>query len=541
MERNGMAMNSYTALLVDDEPIILRSLSYAIPWTDLHITNVLTAKNGEEALKLFHEHQPDIIISDIRMPTLNGISLMSEVMKRKENLIFIVISGYGEFEYARESLKHGATGYLLKPIDHDELTAMLEKSIQKLKSQQEATQESQQLLDSVNTLSLLARERMFAELIEGNQRALKHINWLDDQYLQQPYYMMVVQLDHITTFNKRWSTDERRLWLFAVRNILEEWSTNNQALAAFPLHSGEWILFFKNMPDDHKKQLAKDIVLHVKKYSKLSCSVGISAIVHSLEQLHHAYISACDALHQRFYASTEHVFIDQDQDEGKLTQSTSGWQYPKWLEKNIIDSIRTLEFASTREYLQQLRLELERGNLTKDALIRYIVEIAVITRREFEHLQIELPSTVDELIQHLMESDTLEEAITALSKAVEQWISHFEHQQHNEEGPALIERAISYIKNHYHNDIGIDEVCEFIGLSASHFCTLFKQITGSTFLEYVTNCRIEKAKYLLLHTEVKVYQLAPLVGYQDSKYFTQVFKKMTGMTPSEYRVTAETT
>jgi len=532
-----MGENSYTVLLVDDEPIILRSLSYAIAWEELNIKTVLTAKNGEEALLRFHEHQPDIIISDIRMPTLNGISLMSEVMKQNENLIFIVISGYGEFEYARESIKHGATGYLLKPIDHDELTAMLEKSILKLKSQQEATQQSQLLLDSVHTLSLLARERMFAELIEGNQRALQHMNWLDDYYLQQPYYMMVVQLDHINAFNKHWSPEEKRLWLFAVRNILEEWSNNNHALAAFPFHSGEWVLFFKNTTDAQKKTLGEDIVLHVKKYSKLSCSVGISSVVQNLDNLHDAYLSACDALHQRFYASTDHVFLDQN--HCKIDQSSTGWQYPKWLEKKIIESIRTLEFSSIPEYIQELRLELEAGNLSKEALIRYIVEVAVISRREFEHLQLKIPSSVDLLIQQLMDASTLEEAITALREAFEQWIILFERQQHSEEGPALIEKAVSYIQSHFRNDIGIDEVCEFVGLSASHFCTLFKQLTGSTFLEYVTRCRIEKAKYILLHTEVKVYQLAPLVGYQDSKYFTQVFKKITGMTPSEYRVSAE--
>src|SRR5690606_2352383 len=134
---------------------------------------------------------------------------------------------------------------------------------------------------------------------------------------------------------------------------------------------------------------------------------------------------------------------------------------------------------------------------------------------EFEHLQIELPSPVDLLIQQLMEATTLKEAIITLSDAFEQWITLFKRQQHNEEGPGLIEKAISYIQNHYQHDISIDEVCEFIGLSVSHFCALFKQVTGSTFLEYVTRCRIEKAKYLLIHTEVKVYQLAPLVGYQD--------------------------
>ncbi|MMZ65137.1 HTH-type transcriptional activator Btr [compost metagenome] len=99
----------------------------------------------------------------------------------------------------------------------------------------------------------------------------------------------------------------------------------------------------------------------------------------------------------------------------------------------------------------------------------------------------------------------------------------------------MIDKTKGYIANHYHKDLSIEEVAEVADLSISHFCMLFKQVTGYTFLEYLTQCRIEKAKYILKNSQVKVYQIAPLVGYQDPRYFTQVFKKVTGMTPSEYR------
>ena len=537
MEGILLERTKYTVLLVDDEPIILRSLEFAIPWDELNITKVIKAKNGEEALQLFHDHRPDIIISDIRMPSINGITLMSEVMHINPQLIFIVISGYSEFEYARESLGHGATGYLLKPIDHDELTSMLEKSIVKLEGNRKAKQQSEQLLDSVQALSLLARERMFAELIEGNQRPLQHMKWLEDNTLRKPYYINVVQLDHFSTMNKQWSEDEKRLWFFAVRNILEEWSKNNEGLAAFPFHSGEWIIIFENVTDIQKRKMGEEIVQLIKQYSKLSCSVGISKQVQGIEQLHTAYQSAYDALHQRFYSGLDHVFIDSKQ----LIQndnSSSLWKYPKWIEKELIQSIRTLELFRILQLLDILKVELETGGLTKDSLIRYIVEITVISRREFEHMNLIIDSSVDYLIQNLMESTTLEQAIDILKEAFSSWITTNLQHQSSDDGSALIGKAKSYIDNHYHNDIGIDEVSEFVGLSASHFCTIFKQVSGSTFLEYVTHCRIEKAKYILSNTEVKVYQLAPLVGYQDSKYFTQVFKKLTGMTPSEYRLLA---
>lgn len=118
----------YKVLLVDDEPIILQSLKVAIPWDELGLEIAGEARNGEVALRLIEEKAPQIIISDIRMPVIDGIALMKEVLPRSSKLIFIFISGYGEFEYARDALRLGAFDYLLKPIDHDELTEMLTRA-----------------------------------------------------------------------------------------------------------------------------------------------------------------------------------------------------------------------------------------------------------------------------------------------------------------------------------------------------------------------------------------------------------------------------
>lgn len=125
----------YKVLLVDDEPIILRSLKVAIPWDELQMEIVGEARNGELALHLIEETTPQIIISDIRMPVIDGITLMKEILPKNSKLVFIFISGYGEFEYAREALRQGAFDYLLKPIDHDELVEMLYRAKTRLDEQ----------------------------------------------------------------------------------------------------------------------------------------------------------------------------------------------------------------------------------------------------------------------------------------------------------------------------------------------------------------------------------------------------------------------
>ncbi|WP_020618137.1 response regulator [Paenibacillus daejeonensis] len=529
--------HTYTALLVDDEPIILRSLEVAVPWEELGVRIVGKARNGEEALRLYHERKPDMIISDIRMPSIDGIALMSEVRSCDARLIFIVISGYGDFEYARRAIREGASDYLLKPIDHDELTGIIRKSVAKLEADRRAREESDQLMHSVQALSLLARERLLAELTEGNSRPLQHLKWLEMSLLEQSYLMAIVQLDRFASVNKQWTSDEKRLWFFAVRNILEEWSTHNEALAMFPFHSGEWILLFPAEADQRKEHLGQEIVSHIATYAKLSCSVGFSKQVRGLEQLNTAYRSAQNALYQRFFAGQQTVFADRA-GHAPTPDGLEGWPYPRWIEDELMQAIRALDLFRLLGLLDQLQTELESGGMSREALLRFMTEIAIISHREFSQLQMTSELPIDGLLLHMEEADTLDAAITSLKEAYRDWTELLLGSSEQEDGASLIAKAQRYIDNHYRNDLGIDEVSDFVGLSTSHFCALFKQVSGLTFLEYLTRCRIEKARYILANTEVKVYQLAPLVGYQDPRYFTQVFKKITGMTPSEYRTQA---
>ncbi|MEC0240713.1 response regulator [Paenibacillus dokdonensis] len=519
----------YKVILVDDEPMILRSLQAAIDWEGLGLEVAGTARNGEGALKLISEHSPDVVISDIRMPGMDGIALMKEVLTGNPKRVFIVISGYGEFEYAREALRQGAFDYMLKPIDHDELTGMLQRAAAHL----DAQTENDKLLHSVHVLSVMARERMFSEWIEGNDRPLRYMQWMENSELEQEYFMAVVQLDHFLRLNEQWLMDEKRLWLFAIRNILEEWSLQHGGLTVFPFHSGEWIILLPKNLQPEKAKLGNDLIYQIKRYSKLSCSVGISRSSKGIGQLSMAYQSATRALYQRFYSEQEGVFIDQG-DMGKEVQSAE-MKYPKHLEAALMESVRTLDSQRMATLFDELKLYIEQHAFAKEAAERLLVEIAVVLYRHLEYANLLAEWPLDGLIQDLHEAGNLNELIGMLKRAFARQMNESLRSQVKEDGHSLIEKAKVYITNHYHKDLSMEEVAEVVDLSISHFCTLFKQMSGYTFLEYLTQCRMEKAKYILKHTSVKVYQIAPLVGYQDAKYFTQVFKKATGRTPSEFR------
>lgn len=523
----------YKVLLVDDEPIILRSLKAVIPWDELELAVAGEARNGEAALRLIEEQRPQIVISDIRMPAIDGITLMKEVMSRTPKPLFIFISGYGEFEYAREALRQGAFDYLLKPIDHDELTAMLARACEKLDKQRR----DDVLLHSVQMLSMLARERMFTEYTQGNSRPMQHLEWLESSELDGDYFMAVLQLDHFGALSVDWSDGERRLWQFAVRNIAEEWLDRRGGLAVFPYHGGEWVLLFPGALAESRRELGEELIEAMKRYAKLSASVALSRTGRGINSLNALYRQTAEVLSRRYYAGQAGVFLEEERAAADTPQTSL--RYPREIERALADSLRMLDEEEMRARFGELEAYLESRSLPREDAQRIITELTVVLFRQVEDMRPAGTVSPGALLERLQSLETLAETISALGDTFGGLIAE-SRRGTKEDGQRQIEKARRYIESNYHKDLGIEEVAELAELSVSHFCTLFKQLTGYTFLEYVTHCRMEKAKYILLGSDVKVYRVAPLVGYQDPRYFTQVFKKATGMTPSEFRESRET-
>ncbi|MNJ49001.1 HTH-type transcriptional regulator YesS [compost metagenome] len=358
------------------------------------------------------------------------------------------------------------------------------------------------------------------------------MRWLENSELEQGYFMGVLQLDHYLKLNEEWSIDEKRLWLFAIRNIVSEWSLNQGGLTAFPFHSGEWVILFPDNLSARKVCLGNDLIGQIKTNTKLSCSAGFSQSINGIDQLNEAYQCAAKALYQRFYSGEEGVYVYSESDE---ILSTLVVKYPKHLEESLLECVRKLDRQQMLNLFDEMKSYFEGQALTKEQAERMIVELTIVLYRQFEGMNLLLEWSLEGLLQEIHSLPTLSEMIAVLKDCFGQWMMESKENYSRGDVQAVIAKVTSYITHNYHKDLSIEEVCELAELSISHFCMLFKQETGYTFLEYLTQCRIEKAKFILQNTNVKVYQVAPLVGYQDPRYFSQVFKKLTGKTPSEYR------
>ena len=532
-------------VIVDDEPIILRSLQKAIPWQKLGLTLCGVARNGEEALDIVKRERPDIIISDIRMPSIDGITLMRMVMEMVPDTWFIILSGYGEFEYAREAIRYGAFNYLLKPIDHDELQEVLFQAKQRVDEQRESTEEQELLRRSVQSLSSVVRERMFSAIIEGTDSPeFRRSIWLDEWELDTTYRMGLVTLDDYDKMIRHWSPEERRLWYFAVGNILQEYWQARGCYTVFPFHNGEWLFIVQHTDAAALCDAARELIAKIKHCTKLSVSVAISRPHRHIRTLQESYHSCREALSRRFISGKEEVYVDEERLGSVWSVSMeleaerdSGAGYPLRAEKALSEHVRTLDILAFEAELTRLEQQLAIIAAPRHAVCHMLIQLTIVLHRQLEAYHPLRSMDVDPLLQQLTVSSTLDEMISAMRRVFCTWVKEASSSQGDRlDAASIVQRVVDYVDDHYHLDLGIDELADMVGLSCSHFCVLFKRETGSTFLEYLTKYRIDRACSILRQSEVKVYQIAPLVGYQDPRYFTQVFKKITGLTPSEYRM-----
>ncbi|RAV21900.1 response regulator [Paenibacillus contaminans] len=521
------------ALLADDEPNILRNLKTVIPWEALQFEVVGLARNGMQALELVREHEPDLILSDIRMPGMDGIAFIEELRSFDGHSEVLMITGYQEFEYARSLLKLGVSDYIVKPIDYEELA----ETIGKLGERIRAKKRSKQVRDKRWTsVANLAYEKILHDVLQ-NYASVQPIYALAEEEAdleQFRYSVLLVDLDGYAQLSLGWDDKERKLWSFAVRNVLQE------ALSAWPiryivlqLREGEWCALVERGKDAPPptteeclrwgERLQQEVAVSV----KLPVSVAVYPGHVQLGELAQVYKKLQRSMQLRktqpkallVCRETEH-----DTDPGEsiwlLTEDlvmglkqSDGAKTDKALLRldRIIQSVPEESFERVRPILHFVALH----------LMREMREIRSIAGEAEERIwrKLELVRSIPDMFDVIGEIVRL-----ALDAAAGRKTSE-----------TLMVAAEDYMLRRLGDDFGTQDIADALGISPSYFSLLFKQKHGETFLEHLTKLRMERAKSLLLHSDKNVAQIALAVGFAERRYFTKVFQKHTGELPSEYR------
>lgn len=512
--------NRIKMLIVDDETVIREGLRYTIDWAELGVEVVGEASEGREALRLVEQHSVDLVLSDIRMDGMDGLELAEQLRLHHSHVQVVMISGYEDFSYARQAIRLGVNDYLLKPVDIEELTAVVGRIVQRIRQgDKEGAMQDIQLWLSGTARHGLAYGQEPPASLRGVQFRI-----LATQFAE---------------FHQRFASVKgesyeqvQRSWLESLRQHLER-----QSLRAFSVFDHENLLITLLVADEELElgewdELLDRAVTALSPDGEGRIYGGASRIYAHLEET-----AECCAEAIRLLGL--HVL-------GQGQVLTAGC-YDKLMRErklpglDIADTVQQLVAALFKQDQQEVRALVagmfgffrDSGYLLPEiwkiyeevfALLRQRLRQSGMTGLDYGH-----PGQPDPNIYNSYAG--LEAVVMVDMQALQQLID----KTGMDKSYWVVEKAKKFIIDHYRTDLKASEVAAWLKITPSYFSYIFKQSTGRGFTEYMNEMRIEQAKDLLATTHDKVFEIADKVGYKEYKYFVSVFKLHTGMTPKEYR------
>lgn len=532
----------YKLILVDDEEEVRQGIIQKIEWEKYGFEIIGEVENGREALDLIEKNIPDVVITDIKMPIMDGLELSSILKENFPVIKIIILTGFDEFKYAKQAINYGVVEYALKPVLPKDMVELLKK----LKAQIDeeiAQKEGVKKLREHYTQSLpIMRDKFLTSLITGKLKKSeieKKISAYNLNLIGKGYSVAIVSIDNNSIKNKNYYEDDIELIKFAVMNISEE-IIKKRSLGELFFHINNIVIITKFEEFDklniYKRTFLalEEIRQSVEKYLKLTVTIGIGNVCHDINQLADSFKASVSALDYRLVIGSNKVIFIEDLEP----QSADVIVFDENKEKMLITSIK---FGTENEIIDITDLLFKDiGDIKtsfKDYQI-YLLEILAAIVKISKSLQLDMKDILGlnyNLFVEMYQFNTIEEVkdwIKGICIKLMNYISY----KRQDNCKLLLEKAKDYINNNYSDeDIGINKVSNYLHISPCYLSMIFKKETGETFLNYLVSIRLEVAKDLLRASNLKTFEIAERIGYSDPNYFSYFFKKNFGISPREYR------
>ncbi|MEG0793255.1 MAG: response regulator [Lachnospiraceae bacterium] len=521
----------YKAILVDDEVIIREAMKESVKWEETGFELADTCEHGKEAIEKIKIDPPDLVITDICMPFVDGIQLAEYIHENHPETKVVILSGYDEFEYAKSAIKYEVLEYILKPVTAFELTEILNKIKEKLDQEYSTQKRLHSITENYKKSKPILKERFLNHLIHSKD----HRENVMDKLV---YFGLDIQGTLFTVIQVE-STNMQKdeLILFALYNVTAEIMEDYKRCVVFQTMDEITTIIFAG---DSEYQIHEDVYELLSKVQSIISSflhintmVTVGRNVEYLEELPLSFENLVFSKEYKFlYPDNAIIYgIDYFNKENKGTIDTS-----KWIEEVLI-VIRHNNQQQLDCVLQNFFDMLRTNYISKNMIVASVQNIVLKIIMLVDELGLESEELLEEEQQFLtgLYGYTKIEEMTKEMKQFCKHVSTTISGERDSEGKKIAIRAQEYIEENYKSsDISLNSVCDYLSISTSYFSMIFKNYTGETFIEALTKKRMEKAKLLLINTALKTYEIADEVGYSDPHYFSSIFKKATGETPTVY-------
>ncbi|MNI12601.1 HTH-type transcriptional regulator YesS [compost metagenome] len=495
-------------------------------------------------MALIGEVKPDIVLTDVMMPVMDGIRMSRDVRERFPETKIVFISGHNDANYLRSALQIHAADYIFKPVKRTELQKVIQGVVQDLCAEEKERQLLKDMQVKLIQSMPLLREKFLMSLIQDGvaktEGLLERAAFLNLELpLETPYLVLVITIDDSEEVYGGRSERDKQLISYSFLNIIQELIDQFLPGYAFENRVAEYVALLVlddrlQDPEATLFSLAKAIRDNVQRWLKISVTIGVGERAENIGFLPASYRHAREAADQKWYMGKNQVItmdsleigaaspirFDASQSERLVSVLKSG-------EKHRLE----LEMESILEPLAQIRKDgFKYGRQVGLQMIalagRLLLDLNLLTREKEEEEAWAL--------DRLLKLETMAELKTFVSDYLYSiccWIQ----EKRSGRSSNVIEQIQKFITENYAKNLAIAEIAAYVYLSQTYVSLLFKQETGETIYEYLMKVRIAKAKELLVDPRIKFYEVCELVGYTDPSYFSKLFKKMTGLTPSAYR------
>lgn len=539
--------------LAEDEVIVRETIKRMIPWENLGFELVGEAADGEMALPLLLRQKPDLLITDIKMPFMDGLTLAKVAKKEIPGLKVVILSGYDDFNYAKQAINIGVEDYLLKPITKNALIERLTEIRSRYEHEKTQKEHYEKFHREMQAYEKNSSRDFFEALVSGSMDMMeiyRRSEKLGLDIVAEAYNVLIFTMNCEEDFSgQREGYSE---WEAESLELLEEFFSENTSAMLFRCNIFSYGVLIKGQKEtieENTRSCVSEIQRILdRKEQKRQWFVAAGEPVERLSQIQKSYYSASRAFSQRYLYDENILYYDEMASMEKKNVTEDDSTYLQKVDVNALNPVILQKFLSNglleetenfvKDYFYAIGQEpLEslvfRNYVTLNvrfSVMSFLKEIGCDTRT------LEQEDTEDVLSES---SKSLENAIAYAEKIISQAIA-LRDQNSGNKNRSILKTAVDFIDSHYmEEDMSLNKAANAANVSANHFSALFSQNMGQTFIEYLTNLRMNKAKEYLRCTSMRSSEIAGEIGYKDAHYFSYLFKKTQGMTPSDYRKARE--
>ncbi len=541
--------------LAEDEVVVRETIKRMIPWEELGFELVGEAADGEMALPLLIRQQPDLLITDIKMPFMDGLTLARLAKKEIPGLKVVILSGYDDFNYAKQAIGIGVEDYLLKPITKNALIERLSEIRSRYEHEKTQKEYYEKFQREMQTYEKNSSRDFFEALVGGSMDMMevyKRAEKLGLDIVAEAYNVLIFTMNCDEDFSGQ--RDEYSSWEAESLELLENFFAGHSSAMLFRSNIFSYGVLLKGQREtiEENTRACVDEIRKIlsRQDGRREWFLAVGQSVDRLSQIQKSYHTASRAFSQRYLYDENILYYDEmetmehpggqaeTEDNAYLQKVDVNALNPAILQKFLSNGLQEETENFVKDYFYAIGQEPMESLVFRNYVIlnvRFSV-ISFIKGLGCDTNEMESADTEEVLAES---GKNMESAIAYAKKMISQAIE-IRDQNSGNKNRSILKTAVDFIDSHYMDEeISLNTVANVANVSSNHFSALFSQNMGQTFIEYLTTLRMNKAKELLRCTGMRSSEIAGEIGYKDAHYFSYLFKKTQGMTPSDYRKARE--